>query len=149
LGLARAAASPSRDRIYVVGDSMIGGLTLHASADSGRSWRTTRISHAPPARAWRHPALQVGAHASGHLIWHDDSSRPGALHHRYSDDSGASFSASTRVSAEPFPFPRSAPPPAPATQGGTWIGDYHAVTSVGDEIVVAWSDQRAGTPKSV
>jgi hypothetical protein len=149
LGLARAAASPSRDRIYVVGDSMNGGLMLQASADGGRNWRATRIDDAPRASAWRYPALHVDARGRVHVIWMDDRSGSGALYHAYSGNLGASFSASTRVSDEPFRFPRNAPPPAPATQDGTWIGDYHAVTSVGDEIVVAWSDQRTGTAKSV
>jgi hypothetical protein len=32
---------------------------------------------------------------------------------------------------------------------GTWIGDYLSLTTAGGVIIVAWSDQRAGTPKSV
>src|SRR5262249_8815931 len=142
-------ASPSRDHIYVVGDSMTGGLTLQTSADGGRSWRATRIDDAPRASAWRYPALHVDVRGRVHVIWMDDRSGSGGLYHAYSINRGAWFSASTRISDEQFRFPRNAPPPAPATQDGTWIGDYHAVTSVGDEIVVAWSDQRAGAPKSV
>jgi hypothetical protein len=149
LALSRAATSPSRDRIYVVGDSMTGGITLQASVNGGKNWHATRVDDAPRATAWRYPALHVDARGRVHVIWMDDRSGSGGLYHAYSENLGASFSPSTRVSDEPFRFPRNAPPPAPATQDGTWIGDYHAVTSVGDQIIVAWSDQRAGTPKSV
>lgn len=70
------------------------------------------------------------------------------MYHAYSDDGGQSFSKNERVSDRPFPFPSDLPPPPPANQKGTWIGDYLSVTTVADKVVVAWSDQRAGTPLS-
>jgi hypothetical protein len=53
------------------------------------------------------------------------------------------------LSDKPFAFPSSAPVPPPATQNGTWVGDYLSLATVADLVIVAWSDQRAGTPKSV
>jgi hypothetical protein len=56
------------------------------------------------------------------------------------------LSENARVSDRPFHFPADAPPPPPATQTGDWIGDYLSLTTVGDEVIAAWSDQRgAGT----
>ena len=49
-----------------------------------------------------------------------------------------------RISDTPFPFPAKAPPPPPGTQDGSWIGDYIALTSTEETLIVAWSDQRAG-----
>jgi hypothetical protein len=74
----------------------------------------------------------------------DDHEGYGAVYHAYSDDRGRSFSNASRVSDVRFSFPANAPPPPPGTQTGTWIGDYMSVTTVSDNIVVAWSDQRAG-----
>ena len=83
-----------------------------------------------------------------HVVWMDDRNGYGAVYHAYSDDQGKTFSDNSRVSDKIFSFPGSAPPPPPATQEGTWIGDYLSVTTVRDKVIVAWSDQRSGTPKS-
>ena len=147
--LVRLALSPDRRTAYVVGDSTSGGLHLHASADGGKTWRMARVDDAPSARAWRYPAIHVDDKGRIHVVWMDDRSGSGALYHAYSDDDGASFSPSSRVSDQPFPFPADAPPPPPSTQNGTWIGDFLSLTTVGDRVITAWSDQRLKTPRSV
>lgn len=147
--LVRVGVSPDRRTVYAVGDSTAGGLWMHASSDGGRTWRRTRIDDAVRASAWRYPAVHVDGKGRIHVVWMDDRTGHGALYHAYADDSGASFSANTRVTDRPFAFPSDAPPPPPATQNGTWIGDYLAVTSVGDRVIVAWSDQRAGLARGV
>jgi len=95
------------------------------------------------------PALHVDRAGRVHVVWMDDRSGSGAMYHAYSDDTGAHFSPNTRVSDQPFRFPANAPPPPPGTQDGSWVGDYLAVTSAGNRVVVAWSDQRTGAPKSI
>lgn len=147
--LVRVGVSPDRRTVYAVGDSTLGGLWLHATSDGGTTWRKTRIDDAARASASRYPAVHVDAKGRIHVVWMDDRAGHGAVYHAYSDDNGASFSANTRVTDRPFPFPADAPPPPPATQSGMWIGDYLAVTSVGDRVIVAWSDQRAGLTRGV
>jgi hypothetical protein len=147
--LTRLAASPDRRTVYVVGDSATSGLRIHISADGGGTWRTTRVDGAARATAWRYPAVHVDRKGRVHVVWMDDRSGPGAIYHAYSDDAGQNFSLGTRVSDQQFRFPADAPVPPPATQTGTWVGDYLSVTTAGDVAIVAWSDQRAGTPKSV
>jgi len=147
--LTRLAVSPDRRVVYVVGDSTGGGLQMQTSADGGKTWRTRRVDDAPRATAWRYPAVHVDTKGRVHVAWMDDRAGFGAIYHAYSDDAGATFSPNTRLSDKTFPFPANAPPPPPATQNGTWVGDYLSLTTVGDLAIVAWSDQRAGTPKSV
>ena len=147
--LTRLAVSPDRRVVYAVGDSTGGGLQVQSSADGGKTWRTKRVDDAARATAWRYPAVHVDAKGRVHVAWMDDRAGFGAIYHAYSDDAGATFSPNTRLSDKPFPFPANAPPPPPATQNGTWVGDYLSLTTVGDLAIVAWSDQRAGTPKSV
>ena len=147
--LTRAAVSPDRRIAYAVGDSTRGGLRIHVTADGGTTWRVTRVDDAARATAWRYPAVHVDANGRVHVAWMDDRRGFGAIYHAYSDDTGAHFSPNTRVSDAEFYFPANAPPPPPATQQGTWIGDYLSLTTVGDKAIIAWSDQRAGAPKSV
>ena len=147
--LARLAVSPDRRVVYVVGDSTRGGLQMQMSTDGGRTWRTKRVDDAARATAWRYPAVHVDPKGRVHVAWMDDRAGFGAIYHAYSDDAGATFSPNTRLSDKTFPFPANAPPPPPATQNGTWVGDYLSLTTVGDLAIVAWSDQRAGKPKSV
>jgi hypothetical protein len=71
----------------------------------------------------------------------DDRAGFGAVYHAPSDDAGANFSSSTRVSDRQFRFPADAPAPPPATQNGTWVGDYLSLTTAGGLAIVAWSDQ--------
>jgi hypothetical protein len=147
--LVRVAVSPDHRTVYVVGDALRGGLWLSATSDSGKTWRKTRVDTAGDASAWRYPAIRVEASGRVHVVWMDDrGKRGGAVYHAYSDDGGQSFSENARVSDRPFYFPADFPPPPPATQNGTWIGDYLSLTLVHDKVVVAWSDQRAGTPLS-
>ena len=146
--LVRVAVSPDRRTAYVIGDSKAGGLYVHVTSD-GVTWRMTRVDDAPQATAWRYPAIHVDDRGRIHIVWIDDRTGYGALYHAYSDDGGTSFSPSTCVSDRPFLFPADYPPPPPATQNGTWIGDYLSLTTVGDKVIVAWSDQRRRTPKSV
>jgi hypothetical protein len=148
-GLVRAAVSPDRRRVYVAGDSTAGGLAMHVSTDGGTRWNVTRVDDAGRASAWRYPAVHVDQKGRVHVVWMDDRSGFGALYHAYSDDGGDHFSPSTRVSDTPFAFAANAPPPPPATQDGTWIGDYLSLTTARDQVIVAWSDQRAGNPHSV
>jgi hypothetical protein len=147
--LTRLAVSPDGRAVYAVGDSTGGGLQMQTSADGGKTWRTKRVDDAPRATAWRYPAVHVDPKGRVHVAWMDDRAGFGAIYHAYSDDAGATFSPNTRLSDKTFPFPANAPPPPPATQNGTWVGDYLSLTTVGDLAIVAWSDQRAGTPKSV
>jgi uncharacterized caspase-like protein len=147
--LARSALSPDRTTAYVVGDSTGGGLRIHVTADGGASWKITRVDDAAHATAWRYPAVQVDRNGRVQVVWMDDRAGFGAIYHAYSDDAGAHFSANTRVSDKPFRFPANAPPPPPATQDGTWVGAYLSLTTIRGRVIVAWSDQRAGTPKSV
>jgi hypothetical protein len=147
--LTRLAVSPDRRVVYAVGDSTGGGLQIQTSTDGGKTWRTRRVDDAPRATAWRYPAVHVDPKGRVHVVWMDDRAGFGAIYHAYSDDAGATFSPNTRLSDKTFPFPANAPPPPPATQNGTWVGDYLSLTTVGDLVIVAWSDQRAGTPKSV
>jgi hypothetical protein len=147
--LTRLAVGPDRRVAYAVGDSTGGGLQMQSSADGGKTWRTKRVDDAARATAWRYPAVHVDPKGRVHVVWMDDRAGFGAIYHAYSDDAGATFSPNTRLSDKPFPFPANAPPPPPATQNGTWVGDYLSLTTVGDLAIVAWSDQRAGTPKSV
>jgi hypothetical protein len=142
---ARAAGDPSRHIVYAVGDAKSGGgLWLSASRDDGKTWKRTRIDDARTATAWRFPATAVSKDGRVHVAWMDDREGYGALYHAYSDDGGRSFSKSERVSDRPFPLP----PPPPVFQQDAWTGDYLSVTTVADKVVVAWSDQRAGTPLS-
>ena len=147
--LARLGLSPDRRRVYVVGDSTVGGLRIQRSGDGGKTWLMARVDDAARATAWRYPAVHVDGRGRVHVTWMDDRSGFGAIYHAYSDDGGASFSPNTRVSDQQFEFPPGAPPPPPATQSGTWIGDYISLTTAGERVIVAWSDQRAGRPKSV
>jgi hypothetical protein len=147
--LGRLGLSPDRRTIYAIGDSTTAGLHIQMSADGGKTWRMTRVDDAARATAWRYPAIHVDRKGRVHVVWMDDSSGFGAIYHAYSDDAGASFSPSTRVSDQQFAFPADAPVPPPATQNGTWIGDYISMTTAGASAIVAWSDQRAGAPKSV
>jgi hypothetical protein len=147
--LTRLALSPDRRTVYAVGDSTVGGLHMQVSQDGGQTWRASRVDNGARATAWRYPVVHVDRKGRVHIAWMDDHAGFGAVQHAYSDDGGRSFSPSTRVSDQPFRFPASAPPPPPATQDGTWVGDYLALTTVGDVAVAAWSDQRAGAPKSV
>jgi hypothetical protein len=147
--LTRLAMSPDRRNVYAVGDSTAGGLQIQTSRDGGKTWRTTRVDDAARATAWRYPAVHVDPKGRVHVAWMDDRAGFGAIYHTYSDDDGATFSPNTRLSDKTFAFPSSAPVPPPATQNGTWVGDYLSLTTVGDLVIVAWSDQRAGTPKSV
>ena len=147
--LARLGLSPDRRTVYAVGDSTAGGLQIQSSADGGRTWHVTRVDDAARATAWRYPAIHVDRGGRVHVVWMDDRSGFGAIYHAYSDNAGGNFSPNTRVSDQPFAFPAGAPVPPPATQNGTWIGDYISLTTAGDRAIVAWSDQRAGTPKSV
>lgn len=146
--LARVGTNRSRDRVYVVGDSTKDGLYLESSSDGGRTWRRSRIDDAKKSQAWRYPALHVDSQDRLHVVWMDDRSGSGALYHAYSDDGGRNFSKNCQISDAPFPFPADAPYPPPANQNGTWIGNYLSITSVGDRLVVAWSDQRSGHGKS-
>lgn len=147
--LTRLAVSPDRRTVYAVGDGNANGLRMQTSADGGRTWRVARVDDAARATAWRYPAVHVDHKGRVHVVWMDDRAGFGAIYHAYSDDAGASFSPNTRVSDRQFRFPADAPVPPPATQNGTWVGDYLSVTTVADVAIVAWSDQRAGTPKSV
>jgi hypothetical protein len=147
--LTRVALSPDRRIVYAVGDGTVGGLRLHISADGGKTWRITRVDDAARASAWRYPALHVEPGGRVHVAWMDDRAGFGAVYHAYSDNSGMTFSPNTRVSDQQFRFPANAPPPPPGTQDGTWVGDYLSLTTAGGMVIVAWSDQRAGTPKSV
>jgi hypothetical protein len=147
--LTRLALSHDRRMVFAVGDSTSGGLRIQTSADGGKTWRVTRVDDAAHATAWRYPAVHVDRAGRVHVAWMDDRAGFGAIYHAYSDNAGASFSPNTRVSDQPFRFPADAPPPPPATQSGTWVGDYLSLTTVGDAAIVAWSDQRAGAPKSV
>ena len=131
---------------YVVGDGVRRGISVQRTDDGGQTWRMSRVDDRMPASAWRYPVIHVDAANRVHVVWMDDRTGQGALYHAYSDDEGATFSADTRVSDVDFPFPVNAPPPPPATQDGSWIGDYHAITSVDGAVVVAWADQRAGNP---
>jgi hypothetical protein len=147
--LTRLAMSPDRHNVYAVGDSTAGGLQIQTSRDGGKTWRTTRVDDAARATAWRYPAVHVDPKGRVHVAWMDDRAGFGAIYHTYSDDDGATFSPNTRLSDKTFAFPSSAPVPPPATQNGTWVGDYLSLTTAGDLVIVAWSDQRAGTPRSV
>jgi hypothetical protein len=147
--LARVAISPDGRTVYVVGDGATVGLLIHVSADGGRTWRVSRVAYSPQAHAWRYPAIHVDGRGRIHVVWMDDRSGFGALYHAYSDDGGVHFSADTKISDQSFAFPANAPEPPPATQDGTWIGDYLAVTSAADNVIVAWSDQREGNSKSI
>ena len=147
--LVRLAVSPDRRVVYAVGDSSAGGLQIQTSSDGGRTWRTKRVDDAARATAWRYPAVHVDPKGRVHVAWMDDRAEFGAIYHAYSEDAGVTFSPNTRVSDKTFPFPAGAPVPPPATQNGTWVGDYLSLTTVGDLAIVAWSDQRAGKPKSV
>jgi hypothetical protein len=147
--LARVAIGPDRRTVYVVGDGATVGLLIHVSADGGRTWRVSRVAYSPQAHAWRYPAIHVDGRGRIHVVWMDDRSGFGALYHAYSDDGGVHFSADTKISDQSFIFPANAPEPPPATQDGTWIGDYLAVTSAADNVIVAWSDQREGNSKSI
>ena len=146
--LARLAVSPDRKEVYVVGDSLQNGLLIHATNDGGNTWRTSRIDTATTATSWRYPAVHVDARGRIHVVWMDDRNGYGAVYHAYSDDQAKTFSDNSRVSDKNFSFPGSAPPPPPATQEGTWIGDYLSITTVHGKVVVAWSDQRSGAPQS-
>ena len=146
--LARLAMSPDRKYIYVVGDSLQNGLWVHTTNDGGKTWRTSRVDTATNATSWRYPAIHVDRGGRIHVVWMDDRNGFGAIFHAYSDDGGKTFSDNSRVSDKNFSFPSSAPPPPPATQEGTWIGDYLSVTTVRDKVIVAWSDQRAGPTQS-
>ncbi|MBF0129537.1 MAG: hypothetical protein HQL33_06065 [Alphaproteobacteria bacterium] len=142
--LARVAVSPDGKTFHAVGDNGWNGLWVQTSTDGGLSWRRVQVALPGEGKAWRYPALHVDRAQRVHVVWMDDRDGYGAIHHAYSDDRGKTFSAATRVSDARFPFPAKAPPPPPGTQDGTWIGDYIGLASVGDRIVVAWSDQRAG-----
>ncbi len=147
--LTRLALSPDRRVVYAVGDSTAGGLRIQSSVNGGKTWRTTRVDDAARATAWRYPAVHVDPKGRVHVVWMDDRAGSGAIYHAYSEDAGATFSPNTRLSDKTFAFPSSAPAPPPATQNGTWVGDYLSLTTVSDLAIVAWSDQRAGAPKSV
>jgi hypothetical protein len=147
--LTRLALSPDRRTVYAVGDGTLGGLRIHTSADGGKTWRVTRVDDAARASAWRYPVVHVEAGGRVHVAWMDDRGGFGAVYHAYSDDAGVNFSPNKRVSDQQFRFPASAPAPPPGTQDGTWVGDYLSLTTAGGVVIVAWSDQRAGTPKSV
>jgi hypothetical protein len=135
LGLTRLALSPDRGTVYAVGDATAGGLRVQTSADGGRTWRVTRVNDAPRATAWRYPAVHVDARGRVHVVWMDDRAGFGAIYHAYSDNAGRSFAPNTRVSDRAFVFPANAPAPPPATQNGTWVGDYLSVTTSGDRIL--------------
>jgi hypothetical protein len=142
--MARIAVGLDRRTAYVVGDAAQGGLWMQATEDGGKTWRRARIDTASAASAWRYPAVTVSQAGRVHVVWMDDRDGHGAVYHAYSDDGGRTFSENARVSDRPFYFPADAPPPPPATQNGTWIGDYMSLTVVHDKVVAAWSDQRAG-----
>lgn len=146
--LTRLAVSPDRKNIYIVGDSLQNGLSLHTTSDGGKTWRTSRVDTASNATSWRYPAIHVDARGRIHVAWMDDRNGDGTVYHAYSDDKGKTFSDNSRVSDKSFLFPGGAPPPPPATQEGTWIGDYLSVTTIRDKVIVAWSDQRGGAPQS-
>ena len=146
--LVTVATNISRNTIYVVGDSTMSGLYLQSSEDGGKTWRQSRIDDAKQSQAWRYPAAHVDSSGRLHVVWMDDRTGYGALYHAYSDDGGKSFSKNNRISDQPFPFPADAPWPPPATQNGTWIGNYLAITSVEGRVIVAWSDQRSGHSRS-
>jgi hypothetical protein len=146
--LVRAAASPDHRMAYVVGDARQNGLWLQATEDGGKTWRKSRVDTAASASAWRYPAIAVSKSGRVHVTWMDDRDGHGVVYHAYSDDGGRTFSENARVSDRPFYFPSDAPPPPPATQNGTWIGDYMSLTVVHDKVIAAWSDQRAGLPLS-
>ena len=146
--IARVAVSNDRKTIYVVGDSVGGGLFVHVTEDLGKSWRKQRVDSAAKATAWRYPAIQVDKAGRLHIVWLDNREGRGNVYHTYSDDRGRSFAKETRVSDARFALPADAPPPPPATQNGTWIGDYLSLTTAGDKVIVAWSDQRAGATLS-
>ena len=147
--LVRVTVSPDRKRVYVLGDAVAGGPLFSTSVDGGRTWFASRVKIPASVRASRYPAIRVSEAGRVHIVWMDDRTGSGALYHAYSQDSGAHFSTSTVISDARFVFPSDAPPPPPATQNGTWIGDYLAITTIGEVAVVAWSDQRSGTPNSV
>jgi hypothetical protein len=146
--LVRIAVSPDHRIIYVVGDATDGGLWIQVSDDNGNTWRKSRVDDAPHSSAWRYPAITVSAAGRVHILWMDDRTGSGALYHAYSDDQGHSFSDNVRVSDHSFYFPADAPPPPPATQSGTWIGDYLSATTLNNSVIAAWSDQRQGVPQS-
>ena len=146
--LARIATSPDGQTVYVVGDAVSGGLVLYASDDGGDTWHHSRVDDASTASAWRFPAIHVEPSGRTHVIWMDDRNGGGALYHAYSDDHGRTFSHNDKISDAAFPFPKDAPPPPPANQNGTWVGDYLALTSVHGKLIAAWSDQRAGFTQS-
>ncbi|MFN3076948.1 MAG: hypothetical protein ABT940_08740 [Alphaproteobacteria bacterium] len=142
--LARVAADPRTGDIYVTGDAGWNGLWVFASVDGGRTWRRTQVVPAEVGREWRFPVAHVDGKGRLHLAWMDDREGFGALYHAFSEDRGVTFSPATRITDAEFTFPKRAPPPPPATQSGNWVGDYISLTSVGERLVVAWSDQRAG-----
>jgi hypothetical protein len=129
--------------------ALAGAPQFSWSADGGRTWSVKRVAGAGAARASRYPTIHVSERGRIHIVWMDDRNGSGALYHVYSDDFGAHFSPETKITDAPFLFPADAPPPPPATQNGTWIGDYISITTIGETVVAAWSDQRDGTPKSV
>lgn len=142
--LARIVASPDGKTLHAVGDNSWNGLWALTSTDGGANWKRVQVVAPGTGKAWRYPAIHVDKSQRVHVAWMDDRDGSGAIYHAFSDDRGAVFSAATRVSDAKFPFPAKAPPPPPGTQDGTWIGDYLSLTSAGDNIIVAWSDQRAG-----
>ena len=135
--LTRLAVSPDRRDIYVVGDSIQNGLSVQTTNDGGNTWHTSRVDTATNATSWRYPAIHVDEKGRIHVVWMDDRNGYGAVYHAYSDDRGKTFSENSRVSDQNFSFPGSAPPPPPATQEGTWIGDYLSVTTIHDKVIVA------------
>ena len=142
--LARLAVSPDRTTVYVTGDSAWNGIWVHASEDGGRTWRRTEVVRIGPAKGWRFPVVHADKTGRVHVVWMEDGAGIGALYHAHSGDRGKTFSPPVRISDTPFPFPAKAPPPPPGTQDGSWIGDYIALTSTKETLIVAWSDQRAG-----
>ena len=138
-----------------VAETAHGGVGLARTDDDGATWKRAPVTDQSPGLT---PAVHFEpgpGRGRVHVVWIGPTAEraaggkaSGAVFHAFSDDGGATFSEPARVSDASFPLHAPTPPPAPANQEGTWTGDYLAVTTSRRKVVVAWSDQRAGHPRS-
>jgi len=119
-------------------------IVLVSSSDGGLTWSgKVRVNDDPPRYDNSFPEVAVDGSGRVHVAWYDRRDDPGCgefanTYWAYSDDGGASFAPSERLS----------------TQSSSWdfrnldgsnIGDHLALEGGGDRVIALWTDKRGAT----